>query len=236
MRPLSSLFRFRLGLLAALVAGAASSGGAVTLTLSTADSTLPGLGLNQGWWHASGSHLPFNADTTTSGLLGYRSFYLFDLGSVGSGTITSATLRIFHHASNALMGPGPWNVGFYDITSDPLQVKTAWTSPTIYQDLGSGVSYGSGSFNTLGGYATFQLNAAALTALNTHGTGFFGIGAALLSPGVAFSFTTGEITYLELQVTPFSPPPAMAAPVPDHGSPLALASGLLLVFVQRIRR
>lgn len=242
-RPISqSAIRQALVVGALLLAGVAAPANAGTISLTTGDAPLLGNGLNQGWWHVTDGHLPYYSNVGTSSQYGYRSFFIFNLDLLDGATATSATLRIFNHQNNANLGAGPWGIDFFDITSNLVQVKTAWNSSTIYNDLGSGINYGHATFSTLGDYATFTLNATALAAINNHGGGMFGIGASLTTPGLAFSFTSNTLTYLDVQTLDPVPPSAplhSSQSVPDATATLGLigaALGFMAAFARRASR
>lgn len=155
--------------------------------------------LDSGWYLANGLHLADNENYLTgisraSARSGeHRSFFLFDLSSVG-GIIRSATLRLynptdqdilFEPPSDPLPGgyesPDPTEtLHIYDVHT-PVAAMTGGTAgPAGFDDLGSGTLYGSRVVSGAddGTVVEIPLNAAALAALNAS-RGRFLFGGAL---------------------------------------------------------
>lgn len=201
----------------AAVMAASSMAQAAVITYSTAQSPFDAGVLNQGWWSATRSNTDSNDNhyTGVAGSDSLRSFYTFDLSQL-VGTVTSATLRIQRGDQG-----GNVNVKFYDVSTTASVVNNnSGVSSTIFDDLGTGNSYGSfqvsdGAFNT---YLSFSLNAQALTDINAT-TGFFTIGAMVNPNQYIFSVTGGDVTYLDLNVVPSA--------VPEPGTVALLGLGLL---------
>ena len=198
----------KIAVAAAMIASSVAH--AAVITYSTAQSPFDAGTLNQGWWSATRSNTDSNDNhyTGVAGSDSLRSFYSFDLSQL-VGTVTSATLRIERGGQG-----GNVNVKFYDVSTIASVVNNnSGVSSTIFDDLGTGNSYGSfqvsdGSFNT---YLSFSLNAQALTDINA-ATTFFTIGAMVNPNQYMFSGTGGDVTYLDLNVVPSAvPEPATAA-------------------------
>ena len=114
----------------------------------------------------------------------YRSFFTFDLSNpaLQGQTITGAELRL-----QAFFGTGYSDGGlisFFDVnTSASVLNHTVGIAPlAIWNDLGSGVTYGTGTAGSPSQQWTdvldFQLNSAAVADLNNAiGSGLFSIGA-----------------------------------------------------------
>ena len=189
---------------------ASSMAQAAVITYSTAQSEFDSGVLNQGWWSATQSNTD-NNDNHYTGLIGsdsLRSFYTFDLSQL-VGTVTSATLRIQRGNQD-----GNVNVKLNDVSTAASVVNNNFgVSSSIFNDLGTGNSYGSfqvsnGSFST---YLSFDLNAQALIDINA-ATTFFTIGAMVNPNQYIFSSTGGDVTYLDLNVVPSAvPEPATVA-------------------------
>ena len=170
---------------ATIIVGAGSTGGEI-LIFDTSDSQFDVGVDNQGWW----SDTRVNSDDHDGYITGivfdgdHRSFFTFDLASL-SLPVVSATLELrrFDYWSTA---PSE-TLGLFDVSTDAVTLNNnVGTSESIYNDLGSGVSYV--EFEILSeGLSTdvlsFELNAAALTDINAAKGGWFSIGGALLSPG-----------------------------------------------------
>jgi len=210
-------FATRLKVVVAAVMAASSMAQAAVITYSTAQSPFDAGVLNQGWWSATRSNTDSNDNhyTGVAGSDSLRSFYTFDLSQL-VGTVTNATLRIQRGDQG-----GNVNVKFYDVSTTASVVNTnSGVSSAIFDDLGTGNSYGSfqvsdGAFNT---YLSFSLNAQALTDINA-ATSFFTIGAMVNPNQYIFSGTGGDVTYLDLNVVPSA--------VPEPGTVALLGLGLL---------
>jgi hypothetical protein len=179
------------------------------VTVSTFDSEfLPGT-LNQGWrsdnpavtaaWFNDNHYTGSDASAT------YRSFYTFNLSGIDE-TITQATLRIMRGVQS-----GPLTLSFWDVTSPAYDVNNRSTYyPSIFNDLGSGISYGSASVGNgdSGDYLSFTLNANALAALNA-ASGYLTIGITVDTPNAYIFGATGhDRSYLDLAVGNNVPEPA----------------------------
>lgn len=203
-------------------------------TISTSDSQLQAGVDNQGWWSdlvANNNALNDNYITGLSGQANFRSFFSFDLSAV-HGTVTSATLRLQRYEQ-----AGPVTLRFWDVSTPASQLigtRQSGFDLTIFEDLGSGSSYG--SFLVRSGpesdVLSFTLNARALAEINRlAGSGYFSIGASA-GGGYIFANSTGEpgnsggvvngLQSLVLEVTPVpEPAPWLLWPA---GLALALAA------------
>lgn len=104
-----------------------------------------------------------------------RSFFSFDLSNVNE-TITSATLELFIGASD--LG----TLTLYDVSTPANTLVNDQGSNYIFDDLGSGLSYGQMEMtNNLTNRAIqIELNSDALSSINLAG-GLFSIGASYFS-------------------------------------------------------
>jgi hypothetical protein len=154
-----------------------TAGGPVSL--STTQSEINSGQANEGWWSGTYPNTFGNANYFTGSPNGadwLNSYYIFNLGLLGGATATSATLVIDDTAHS---GTPPFNLSFWDV-STPATTLLAYSTPTstaIYNDLGSGIEYGSLAYNG-SGTITVTLDQAALNAINSQG-GYFAIGATL---------------------------------------------------------
>ena len=163
-----------------------TTGGGV-VSLNTGESIIdPNHGLNQGWWSATYENTEANDNhftgTPNGGADWLNSFYVFDLSYLAGAQATAATLVL---NDNGEEGSPPFNLSFWDVTTPAATlVDTDGTSAAIYNDLGSGIEYGSLSYGGgvtypgPSGTITVTLDAAALAAINADG-GYFAIGATL---------------------------------------------------------
>jgi hypothetical protein len=196
-------------LVAAFVFHAAPSYASI-VTVSTFDSEFSPGTLNQGWRSDNPAITPawFN-DNHLSGTYDgntYRSFYTFNLSGIDD-TITQATLRIMRGIQS-----GPLTLSFWDVTSPAYDVNNyrSTYNPSIFNDLGSGISYGGASVGNgdSGDYLSFTLNANALAALNA-ASGYLTIGITVDTPNAyLFAGTGHDRSYLDLAVGNNVPEPA----------------------------
>jgi len=170
------------------------------LTFSISESQIDANVNNAGWWSGQAND-PLADDANDNYLVGsidglqsYHNFFTFDLSNLDV-PVTSAELRIARSSfcandtSNgdcvAPVSFGSVEYTLWDVTTPYLTLNdNGSANQGIYDDLGSGISYGSilvsddGTPNPL----MITLNAAALadlTSLVRGGGGFFSIGGAL---------------------------------------------------------
>lgn len=179
------------------------SGG--TVTLSAIDS---------GYYAADGSHNPALENYLTGQLTTERrSFFVFDLSGV-SGTIQSATLRLFNPDlsmfQHGYVSPSPTEtLNLYDVTTAAASITGATAGVAGFSDLGSGTLYGTRSVSAAdnGTVVEIALNNAAIGAMQS-ANGLFLLGGAVSSiSGSSDQYVFG-----------FS----MASFVPDHTRELVL--------------
>ncbi|MBW4512456.1 MAG: DUF4114 domain-containing protein [Scytonematopsis contorta HA4267-MV1] len=111
----------------------------------------------------------------------FRSVVSFDLRSLSS-QVTSAKLQLL---KNRTSGDPIETLGLFEVTTNTSQLyKSGLVSPEIFEDLGTGRSYGTFDVATGGNsneILEFKLNEAAIAAINAANENFFSIGLALLS-------------------------------------------------------
>jgi hypothetical protein len=213
--------------------------GAMALPCSGATVTLTAI--DSGFYASDGSHTTTNENYLTGQLTNERrSFFVFDLSGV-SGTIQSATLRLFNPEVSAFLhgyvSPSPTEtLNIYDVTTAAGSITDGTAGVAGFADLGSGSVYGTRSVSAAdnGTAVEIALNSAAIAGMQS-ATGLFLLGGALSSiSGPAdqyvfgFSmagFVTDHTRELVLDVAP--------AAVPEPGTVIYGLVGLGLVLVGR---
>jgi len=192
-----------------------------SLTFSTEDHPI-GPGPNQGWWAPVGtafSNIDPNKNIDlidqTANNLRLRNFFTFFIAPY-AGSAESAML-VFAPVTSAAYSPlneATETIGFFDVSTPAATLNfTQGQSNAIYNDLGSGVQYGSAvvSENAFPDTVLIvKLNASALAAIDAARGGYFSIGGALLtSDGDDSMSFGGPIVKLNVQTAPL--PPAATA-------------------------
>lgn len=144
---------------------------------------------NQGWYGSNTSNNNATNDNYYTGFGGgfeLRSWFAFDLSSV-AGTITGITFEVTRYGQS-----GNLTLGIFDVTTPASQLplnRGAGVFPAIFNDLGSGTSYG--TFSVSNGSSTdvlsLALNPAAIVDANA-ASGYFAIGAAIVGSSSGFIF------------------------------------------------
>ncbi|HVE61633.1 MAG TPA: T9SS type A sorting domain-containing protein [Chitinophagaceae bacterium] len=194
------------------------SSGLKTSKLFT-DATVTTLVFNntaQGWFSTvSGQYHYSSNDNYIVGYdhNGFRNFFTFSLSGLNlSGKkVISAKLYILDNGCTPYVTTVTYSL--FDVSASRSELTADYmnTNPlgqTIWNDLGSGQSYGSFIQNTqaTGGSRVFELNTTALADIKTHSGGEFSIGGVLQSaPNNTFLFgctggTTGQ-QQLVIQIT-----------------------------------
>lgn len=156
-----------------------------SLTFFTSDREFtPGVP-NQGWWSPTSA----NSDPNSNYIVGiccggnnHHNFFTFDLSSL-TDTVISARLELQRYD---YLSPDPSEtLGLFAVSTDAATLNNNnGTSSAIFNDLGTGTSYGSFVVSSVGSFTdilSFNLNAAAIADINAGAGGFFSIGGALLS-------------------------------------------------------
>lgn len=142
-----------------------------------------------GWFSHVGEHGEININYSLGGGMdGYtrNNFFLFDRSGV-SGTITSATLRIYNPGEPAIPGT-PFGYtssdptetyALFDVSTSVADLRAGYAigsaiGQAIFNELGSGQSYGTyaASLADNGHFVEINLNAAGLAALNATSDNF----------------------------------------------------------------
>lgn len=129
---------------------------------------------SRGWWHSLFGHNSTN-DNYILGRLStleesiFRDFFVFDFSSLPEEkVIEGATLQLTR--GDVGSDTGNETIGFFDVTTDIAALTT--TGPAnnvIFNDLGSGINYGTFDLNAGGSFydlLSFDLNDAAVSNIN----------------------------------------------------------------------
>ena len=192
---------------------------AALISISTSDGLVSAGRDNQGWWGRTN----LNGNSTNDNYISregfYRSYFSFDLSSI-SGVITSAVLEVRRYDTDSGA-----TLTLFDVSTDAASLaQRGVLNSAIYEDLGTGASYGSfaaGQGSTFD-LMSFGLNNQGITDINNAIGGYFSIGASA-SGGTFFGSSGSEpgnsgsnfIQRLVLNVEP--------AQVPKVSEPSALA-------------
>ncbi|HEY6432822.1 MAG TPA: PEP-CTERM sorting domain-containing protein [Acetobacteraceae bacterium] len=169
----------------------------LTLNFASGGSAVLTTGDKQGWWSATMPNSAGNDDYFVGNPLAdsspqwLRNFFTFDISGLRGQTVTSATLTLTNFMSMSDSGQTSLQYTLYDV-STPAALLDAVGGPNaaIYDDLGSGVSYGSYSLPVTGldlSTSQLALNANAVGDLNAAIAGrtpSFSIGGTLPSLAV----------------------------------------------------
>jgi hypothetical protein len=155
---------------------------------STSWSPVSASSYNQGWWSNTAGNSDDNSNTIAGDFAGsqYRNFFSFDIANLNltGKTITRAVL------SGDVAGVQGTDISYYlfDVSTDVYTLNANnGTSTSIFNDLGTGNSYGGYSIDASDSNTTknfiLDFNAISdITATKDAGGNFFSIGGAL-QPG-----------------------------------------------------
>jgi hypothetical protein len=217
----------------ALFAVAAFAGGARAAT-SIFDTSESASGPhNLGNWSATGINTSTNTNYAVGNSAGteWRNFFTFNLASLDltNQQIVSATLQLrkwWHYADASE------TVDFFDVSTpaDVLNNNTGASVP-IFNDLGSGASYGSVAVPRAGGTGdiiSVSLNGAALSGITAAAGGYFSIGGSCRDCSIGQTvFASGSASGDQLLVI-------QTAPIPEPSTYAMLGVGLAaLAFLRR---
>jgi hypothetical protein len=131
----------------------------------------------RGWWDAAGNHTSANDNTYTGNISGggYNSYFSFNLAGV-TGTVISAQLQL---ELEAWFSPDASETcSIWDVATSCPSLEADGTNPTIYNDLQSGVQYGSNTFLSTGVGTVYPiaLNAQGISNIQAALGGCFSTG------------------------------------------------------------
>ncbi|MBP6366262.1 MAG: PEP-CTERM sorting domain-containing protein [Nitrosomonas sp.] len=155
-----------------------NSSNGLNITTSSGDFFVPTS--NSGWWNSDFYHDERNLNYTTghtiSSKIDYNNYFTFDLSDI-SGTITSASLNLYTYS----VAGSSIDYQLFDVTSPLSEVHATGTNAAVYNDLMTGVSYGSFIYNASDSneFHSILLNTDGISALNSAIGGEFGIGGAI---------------------------------------------------------
>jgi hypothetical protein len=171
---------------AAMLTLPAAGHAATTQTFSTSQSEFdPGV-RNQGWWSAT----VFNVDSNDTYIVldELRDFFSFDLSSACPASSVTLQLTRFDQTD-------PVTYSLFDVSTPAATLNANdGVSQTIFDDLGTGTSFGSFSVTTGApeDVLSFPLNADGVAAFNAARGGFFSIGGSIGSvPGFIYGGSGG---------------------------------------------
>ncbi|MFO0815773.1 MAG: S8 family serine peptidase [Gemmatales bacterium] len=174
---------------------------------------------DSGWYNSTGFHDPINENYIVgqaSSTLQYRDWFVFDV-PVATGPITAARLELYNPSSTVNDGNGyispdaSETYALYDVTTPVSTLRAGGSGLTgIYDDLGTGVSYGSVTVTAAsnGTFIVINLNAAGIAAVSAAQGGQLAMGGALTTLGGSatqhlYAYTRNGMTR-RLVITPSS--------------------------------
>ncbi|RIL07235.1 MAG: hypothetical protein DCC71_03850 [Proteobacteria bacterium] len=235
-------------LASAIALATASPAGAVPVVFTTSDTELVPDTDNQGWYTGRGEHALQNDNYLIghNGADAFRNFFVFDLSTLDlTGlVVASARLEVQRYNASTLIEGYVFEYGLFDVGTDAATLMADHPGPLpnadgvdVYEDLGSGASYGSLAVDPLAGDADdllqFDLSAAALADLGAAAGGFFAIGGAITN----LQFNAGTIHAGSGGIGDGMQPPVrdpgiqrlVIEVVPEPGTLLLVGGGLALL-------
>jgi hypothetical protein len=190
-------------------------------------------GTNLGNWSATQANTDANTSYTVGNSAGteWRNFFTFSLASLAPNEqVVSATLQLrkwWYYSTDPTE-----NVGFYDVSTPTTALNNNdGFSAAIFNDLGTGTSYGSVSVAQAGSTTDIvdvSLNAAARAAIASAAGGSFSIGGSCLTCG------TGQTVFGTSNAAGIQQLVVQTAPIPEPSTYAMLGVGLAaLAFLRR---
>ncbi len=216
----------------ALTVGVASGAHAASYTFTTDQSHFTPGTYNQGWWSNTLGNGNTNQNVKAGGVTNFqtRNFFTFDLSSMSLAPNEKIVHAAFYGETDKVkVAGGPFETyALYDVSTDAATLNNnVGVNLAIYDDLGTGDSYGSQNFfATDNSYFLMELNEFAFEDLMTAQGGYFSLGGALLTLGNTgvgehvFGSSGEKPFYLDIE-TQISAVPLPAA-FPLYGAGLAV--------------
>ncbi len=137
---------------------------------------------DSGWWTSSKheaqnkNYIAGTCSPSCSTTDNHNNFFTFDFSDINE-TITSASFNLFTYS----IAGRSVDYQLFDITSALSEVRATGINPSVYNDLMTGVSYGSFIYNPSDRFqfSSILLNADGILALNSAVGGEFGIGGTV---------------------------------------------------------
>lgn len=163
--------------------------GQETLTLNTAvgGPFVLNTNGNQGWWSPNSSNSDSNSNYIVGNVPGadWNDFFVFNISDLSGQTVTSAVLSVSPFTGASTSGRTTQTYSLFDVSTPVNDLLAKGNNPdaAIYNDLGTGVNYGTydvpvNAASTL----NFALNASAINDINAAiaaGNPNFAIGGTL---------------------------------------------------------
>lgn len=155
-----------------------NSSNGLNITTSNGDFFVPTS--DSGWWDGDFFHDASNKNYIAGHYIGgqgdHNNYLTFDLSGI-SGTITTASLNLFTYT----VAGSSVDYQLFDVTSPLSEVHATGTNAAVYNDLMTGVSYGSFIYNPSDSneFRSILLNTDGISALNSAIGGEFGIGGTV---------------------------------------------------------
>jgi hypothetical protein len=164
-----------------MLAGGAS--GEEPVVIDSAESSFNGSAPNQGWWAASVPNVATNATylTGTHWQVTRRGFFSFDLSGL-AGRVESVRLEVNRGRANSTDASEVLEI--FDVSTGAAALNAGGADPAIFEDLGSGRSYGRFEVSTGGSPGDvlgFDLGPAAAEDAEAALGGWFSVGLSLAS-------------------------------------------------------
>ena len=233
------------GLALALLTALGLGGRAQAQTFNIAANPNPSLAANpaQGYFYADGSNQPINpsyfiGQVAINGTIPSNdpthNYFTFDLSSLNLAgkTIMSATLNVPSYIGHSDSHQTSFQYTVYDVSTSPTALNAAQPAGNlgIYNDLGSGNSYGAFTVPvSASGVLNFSLSGAALNDIRNSAGGDFSTGGVLsLTSGAALPAGSSEYLFAGSDTQNQGRPTLtlVTAPVPEVSTTVSL--GLLL--------
>jgi hypothetical protein len=164
-----------------------------TQRFTTADSPLGSALRNQGWWSPTVTHHTENVNHLAGSFDGddYRDYFTFHLSSACQATSVTFQLSRFHQT-------GPLTYSLFDVSTPAEALNADGTSQTIFDDLGTGTTFGSYSLDpgAQDDVLSLPLNSSGVAAVNAAKDQFLSIGGRSSGEGSSEdSFVFGGSNY-----------------------------------------